>query len=126
MTDVINDAYFQAQARAVGLFERLITGLHQEINALGTRKNKRGRPSVDEAEWIERRRTGLEKEIEMCQCYRMHAMRDIGIPVPTIAVMVSRPVDAVEAAIRLVQYENIPSHLEPVIAAGKDIEPTKH
>lgn len=126
MNNATNDPFIRAQAGAVGLFERLITGLHQEISALGKREKKRGRPSPDEADWIERRRASIEKEIEMCQRYRMEAMRDIGIPVSTIAVMVDRSMEDVEQAIRLAQYDRIPSYLESVIAAGEDIEPTKH
>jgi len=121
-----DNPFIRTQAKAVGLFERIIAGLHQELIAMGTQKKKRGRPSVDEADWIERRRTRIENEIEWCQRYRMEAMRDIGIPVSTIAVMVNRELEAVELAIRLVQYDRIPSYLEPVIAAGKDSEPTKH
>ena len=126
MNNTVNDPFIQAQARAVGRFERLISGLHQTLNALGTGPKQRGRKSLDEADWIEGRRKHLEKEIEWCQRYRMEAMRDIGIPVPAIAIMVGRTVDEVELAIRLVQYDKIPPHCEPIIAAGKDIEPTKH
>lgn len=121
-----DNPFIRTQAKAVGLFERIIAGLHQELIAMGTQKKKRGTPGKGEADAIERRRTRIETEIEWCQRYRMGAMRDIGIPVSTIAVMVGRTLDDVEMAIRLVQYDRIPSYLEPVIAAGKDIEPTKH
>lgn len=105
------EKYQQFQAEAIGTYESVIANLRAKIDDLKKRAKRIGRPTKGEAEYVSRTINDLEAYVVQFEYKRMECMRNVGIPIPTIAAMVRKTIEEVEEGIRIAQYESIPDVL---------------